>query len=336
MDVIALAKLNINNAIATMGVAFSKEHINTLSKLPNLKNVIICFDNDEAGKTSIEKTAELLIGKYNVYIVQYLSDKKDIDEIQIKDPDLALKTINNVISYQSFKIKRIIEKINLNNSVEKNTALVKIIDILNSFSNNIEMLGEIKNVAKILNVDESIIKDSLTLTNKRAKSSSSYNYKKYEVNDVILKKNNYKKWQYNEESITKLSEIEILKFSLVNRKYVDLFFNKCGRILDTDIKQMLNLIQDYYLNNLAIDHLEQSDLIKIFSDNKQLSQISIILNEIRNKNIKYFDSKVEQIIQTQIKNLRKIDQQKITQKILEDNEYSDEYIKLIQRMNKKD
>ena len=334
MDVIALSKIGIENAVATMGVAFSKNHLYTLSKLEHLKNIILCFDNDEAGQSNIEKTADLLLKKYNVYIVKYLTNDKDVDELVNKDSDLALKTINNVISYQRFKIEKICANTNLQNIVSKNTSIEKIIEILKTYTNSINLLDDIKYVSNKFNIDETIIKESLnSYANKQRKYNSKINIKKYEINDLFLKPHHEKKWT-SKINPTTLSEIEILKFSLTNKKYMDKFFNLCGRLINNDIKQMINIIQDYYYENPSKENIDINDLPIIFSNNKYLSYGNIVLNEIKTKNVKYFDQKVDQIIQTHMKNLKKLDQQKISEKIALDENYSDEYINMIKRMNK--
>lgn len=334
MDVIALSKIGIENAVATMGVAFSENHLYTLSKLEHLKNIILCFDNDEAGQSNIEKTADLLLKKYNVYIVKYLTNDKDVDELVNKDSDLALKTINNVISYQRFKIEKICANTNLQNIVSKNTSIEKIIEILKTYTSSINLLDDIKYVSNKFNIDETIIKESLnSYANKQRKYNSKINIKKYEINDLILQPHHEKKWT-SKINPTTLSEIEILKFSLINKKYMDKFFDLCGRLINNDIKQMLNIIQDYYYANPSKEKIDINDLPIIFSNNKFLSYGNILLNEIKAKNIKYFDQKVDQIIQTHMKNLKKLDQQRISEKIALDENYSDEYINMIKRMNK--
>ncbi|WP_119395464.1 DNA primase [Salinibius halmophilus] len=48
MDVIALAQFGIENAVATLGTATSASHIQTMKRY--VKEIIFCFDGDEAGK----------------------------------------------------------------------------------------------------------------------------------------------------------------------------------------------------------------------------------------------------------------------------------------------
>ena len=196
------------------------------------------------------------------------------------------------------------------------------------------MFDDIKYVSIKFNIDEAIIKESLNSYGKKQKKyTNKFNPKKYEVNDLVLEPHHHKKWKPTIKATT-LSEIEILKFSLVSKKYLELFFDLCGRLINNDIKQIINIIQEYYYSNPSKEAIDINDLHNIFGNDKYLSQATIILKEIKTKNIKYFDEKVNQIIQTHIKNLKKLDQQKISEKISLNEDYSDEYINMIKRMNK--
>ena len=47
MDVVMLSEYGVNNAVASLGTAFSQNHINSMFKMR--KKIIYCFDSDEAG-----------------------------------------------------------------------------------------------------------------------------------------------------------------------------------------------------------------------------------------------------------------------------------------------
>lgn len=63
MDVFASEKANIKNACATMGTALTKDHINNLLALT--KNIVLCFDGDEAGIYAL-KNAVRLFASYSI------------------------------------------------------------------------------------------------------------------------------------------------------------------------------------------------------------------------------------------------------------------------------
>ncbi len=79
MDVIALHQAGFTNAIACLGTAFTSEQANLLSRYA--EEIIICYDNDEAGKTATARALEVL-GKTGLKLrVVTMSGGKDADEI---------------------------------------------------------------------------------------------------------------------------------------------------------------------------------------------------------------------------------------------------------------
>ena len=85
MDVIMMSKFGYNTAIASMGTAFSSQHLAKLWKYSN--NPIICLDGDDAGYNAMIKIALLAL--------PYLQPGKSLRFCQIPgndDPDSFLKT----------------------------------------------------------------------------------------------------------------------------------------------------------------------------------------------------------------------------------------------------
>jgi len=79
MDVIALHQAGFGNAIAGLGTAFTSEQANLLSRYA--EEVIICYDNDEAGREATKKALGIL-GKTGLKLrVVTMSGGKDADEI---------------------------------------------------------------------------------------------------------------------------------------------------------------------------------------------------------------------------------------------------------------
>lgn len=63
MDVIAAYRAGIKNSVATMGTALTKEHINNILSIT--KNIVLCFDGDEAGIKAMRRSAKML-SSYNI------------------------------------------------------------------------------------------------------------------------------------------------------------------------------------------------------------------------------------------------------------------------------
>lgn len=79
MDVIAMYKAGIENTVAIMGTALTKEHIQSLRRLTN--HACLCLDGDKAGLVAMSKaTEELENTGFKVSIV-ILPNGQDPDEI---------------------------------------------------------------------------------------------------------------------------------------------------------------------------------------------------------------------------------------------------------------
>lgn len=79
MDVIALHQAGFTNAIACLGTAFTAEQANLLSRYAD--EVIICYDNDGAGRTATARALGVLSKTGLKLRVVQMSGGKDADEI---------------------------------------------------------------------------------------------------------------------------------------------------------------------------------------------------------------------------------------------------------------
>jgi len=85
MDVISLANQNINNAVAGLGTAVSKEHLTELFYISD--KIIICLDGDNAGiiaaKRILDISLEIINAKKNIFFC-ILPNKMDPDDFVTK------------------------------------------------------------------------------------------------------------------------------------------------------------------------------------------------------------------------------------------------------------
>lgn len=78
MDVIAAYRAGIKNGVATMGTALTKEHINSILQIT--KNIVLCFDGDEAGIKAMRRSAKMLSGYNIIPEAVVLPNNQDPDE----------------------------------------------------------------------------------------------------------------------------------------------------------------------------------------------------------------------------------------------------------------
>lgn len=85
MDVISMHQHGFTNAVASLGTAFCEEHAALLKRYT--KNVVICYDNDKAGISALDKAARILLDTDISVKCVVLSGGKDPDEILNKCGD---------------------------------------------------------------------------------------------------------------------------------------------------------------------------------------------------------------------------------------------------------
>lgn len=113
MDVIALAQHGVDNAVATLGTATSTYHIQLLSKYT--KQVIFCFDGDEAGRQAawraLESSLGHLDGGLNTQFV-FLPQEHDPDSlIRLEGQAAFLKRLNEALPLHRFFIDTLLKDI---------------------------------------------------------------------------------------------------------------------------------------------------------------------------------------------------------------------------------
>ena len=138
MDVIAAAKASVNNAIATMGTALTKNHVKALNMVA--KRIILCFDGDAAGIEATHKAARVL-SDFNIipYAVS-LPDGMDPDEYQIKYGSEELKKYLETHLINVYEYMYLISKRNLitNDVVSIQKFKEKVFDFLKYANNTIK------------------------------------------------------------------------------------------------------------------------------------------------------------------------------------------------------
>lgn len=101
MDAIMAYQAGIKNVVAVSGTAFTDAHINILKRLAD--NIVLCFDNDDAGKSARNRTALLCaLASFEIYNLNISdlnknknTDYKDIADIVKDDKNNLYELMNN-------------------------------------------------------------------------------------------------------------------------------------------------------------------------------------------------------------------------------------------------
>ncbi len=90
IDVITLHQAGFDNTVATMGTSLTEEHVRILSKYT--KELIVCYDNDRAGKDATQRAlTRLRNSNLNVKVLQLPQRKTETGEMGKQDADDFIK-----------------------------------------------------------------------------------------------------------------------------------------------------------------------------------------------------------------------------------------------------
>lgn len=115
MDVISLAEQGINNVVATLGTATTKEHLKLLFK--EAKKITFCFDGDKAGRLAAKRALTIALpfmtGQFQVHFL-FLPDGEDPDSFVQKNGQQAfLDRLNQAIPLSEQLLSTLTQTLNL-------------------------------------------------------------------------------------------------------------------------------------------------------------------------------------------------------------------------------
>jgi len=274
LDVILLHQIGISNVVATLGTAFTKEHLNLL-KIKDIK-VLLAYDGDEAGKNAAYKSSILLSqNNINSKVILFDNNIDPADLVKDKKEDY-LKSIldfNNGINSIEYVLKQICSKFDIEQPFEKKKALEQSIEYLNTllpfFQNEYKPF-----LANLLNIDEKLI----NFTNsKQVNNKTAYINKTKYFNTSNIS---------NDFDILELSIIKTILILNFKNKEETLTNNQQYFLKHNDIIQLV-LNKDY--NHPTLTNLIENALIKVLEDKDVLKQ------EINLLKIKYYEYKIQTI-----------------------------------------
>lgn len=90
LDIVTLHQAGFDNAVASMGTALTSEQIRLLSRFT--KELVLCYDNDNAGKIATERALQLLNGsEFSVKVLQLPRRRAENGELVKQDADDFIK-----------------------------------------------------------------------------------------------------------------------------------------------------------------------------------------------------------------------------------------------------
>ena len=235
MDVLALVRSGIPNAIAIMGTALTNEHIELLKKI-NCE-IRLCFDNDRAGQEATLKNLTLLKKtQLKVRVVNALNQNKDPDEILKTQGEEELKKfLNNLISPCEFNINFYSKFYNLNNYEDQKVFLEK------SLRSIIDYKVDNFDAYYLLDIVQSkTLFNKSFIENEYERLKSNFNNRSNIVQNVNIKQQKRIIDKYEE------AEKRLIIYMLNDNRIIDKYNMKLGKIRNDAYRKIVACIVRYY------------------------------------------------------------------------------------------
>ena len=179
-DAVALHQAGFKNVVAPLGTAFTSEQALILSRYT--KEVILCFDSDEAGQIAVEKAFKILAPTGISVKVLKLPVGKDPDEfLRSNKPSDFEKLVTNAIPETKYKLIKAADNIDPDSEEAKIKYLNNAIEILSSNTDPIAVDYYISKLSK----DYEISKETLLAKLTQIKKNKVAAQKKREIKNVV-------------------------------------------------------------------------------------------------------------------------------------------------------
>lgn len=290
MDVIRAYAVDIKNVVATMGTAVTPNQAHLIKKMA--KEIILCFDGDEAGeKATMSCASELMKIGVTPKIVR-LTDDMDPDEyIRKYGKEAFSRQINNPINVMDFKLNYLKKNKDLTSSIDQAKYIKDVIEELNKIDDDILKELTIKKVCAEMNIDEELIRKHLdakiekplavetkiTYNDKYEKAESALIYYMLKSPEVIA---------MYDKKITYISNEE---YRMIARE-ISTFYKNFGFITEADfidytecdseiMKTLSKVNKENNKDSYTIDEIE--DYINVINDYTVKQEVNRLADKMR-------------------------------------------------------
>ena len=249
MDVIRASTIGIDNVIATMGTALTKDHKNIIKNMAN--TVVLCFDGDAAGEKATNAAIELLEDtNLNIKVVR-LPNGMDPDEYILKEGKDSfisqIKFASNLIDYKMELLKK---NKDFSNIKDISSYINLVMNELAYEKDSIVIELNIKKLANNFNIDYSTLMDKYNNMKKSQKIISK---------NIVKEHKSYDKYRQAENNL--------IYYMLKDSSVIEMVDKRVGYFPTKNIRELSNEII-YYFHKYGI--INVADFISYISDREEI------------------------------------------------------------------
>ena len=170
MDAISLYSAGIKNVVATLGTAFTTDHVKLI--LRYARKIIFCYDSDEAGQRATVRALPIVqAAGVQVFVVQ-VPDGKDPDDFVRKHGKAAFDSlVADAQSLIDYRMKYVLARAELSTADGKRRALQEILPVVANIEETVTRNEYKKKIAAALFLDENIVADEWKKFSRTTKNS---------------------------------------------------------------------------------------------------------------------------------------------------------------------
>ena len=270
MDVIRASTIGVNNCVATMGTAFTKQHAILLKKTSN--NIILMFDGDNAGLEATKSAIEVLKEEGITPKVVRLPDDLDPDEYILKyGKDSFTNLLSNPISSIDFLMQIHKSDKNMSDVMDITKYINESLKDLASCEDEILISVTLKKMETEFNIDYKTLYDKLlSLKNKREKAPIVVE-KKVKLNKYDIATSNLIYYMLKDSHVLSMVKEKIIFIPNDNMRAISnemiYYYQKYGTINMADFisyissnEELINTFNKILEMNIKDDYVEQEIL----------------------------------------------------------------------------
>lgn len=188
MDAIALHQFGVENAVASLGTAFTENQAKLLKRFSN--EIIISYDSDLAGQSATMKGLSILEKEGCVVKVLSLPTGKDPDEYIRKEGVEAFRDrIRKSVSLIEYKLENLKKGLDINNIQDRIKFTKGFSVIMKDIESDVEVDAYIKKYSNIMRVNEAALYSELNrLRDKNKNGNNKHNILNSKKTELELKK----------------------------------------------------------------------------------------------------------------------------------------------------
>ena len=294
MDVIRASSVGINNCVATMGTAFTKQHAELLKKTSN--NIILMFDGDEAGEEATTSAIEVLKEFDITPKVVRLPEDLDPDEYVLKyGKDSFINILNRPISSIDFMMQMHKNNKNMSDIVDITKYINESLKDLATCDDEILVSLTLKKLESEYKIDYKTLEDKL-LSLKNIKPKKSEEVKSnVRVNKYDMAARNLLYYMLKDDKVIKKADSELAFIPNDNLRIlfneIIAFYHKFGVINIADLISYIASKEEIYntFNDIVKLNLNEKCFAEEIND-----YINVINSYPVRKKVSELDKKIKE------------------------------------------